>query len=143
MFAYFRKTILLYAKCSNVDVYTFYEKYSQKDASEYTLVLFSALIFLSVWMSRFLKSSLMSFLVLFICLFVFILYCKFSSKLPVSMNWFFLTELNGFTGKSVMWEHPSWDWLMQADVIFRLQYLIFVMVIYAIYLTLPAAERLE
>lgn len=45
MFTYVRKIILLYAKSSNVDVYTVYGKYSQKDASEYTLVLCSALIF--------------------------------------------------------------------------------------------------
>lgn len=47
MFTYVRKIILFYAKSSNVDVYNVYGKYSQKDASEYTLVLCSALIFFS------------------------------------------------------------------------------------------------
>lgn len=93
------------------------------------------------WMSRFLKSSLTGFLVLFVggcgffclCFFFFLYFFVNYLRITSSMNWLFSTELNVFTGNSVMWEHPSCDWLMQADVIFRLLYVIFVMVIYVIF----------
>lgn len=48
MFTYLRKSILLSAKSSKVDACFVYGKYSQKDASAYTLVLGSAHFFFNI-----------------------------------------------------------------------------------------------
>lgn len=97
MFAYFRKSILVYAKSSNVNVCTVDGKYSYKDASEYTLVLCSALIILlvcflvdvkifEIFITELPCSVCRLFVWVFICLGFFTLCCKFSSELPVSVN---------------------------------------------------------
>lgn len=102
MFTYLRKSILLYAKSSNVDFYTVYGKYSQRGASEFTLVLCSALIsfFLCVskcqyfWNLHWWASFFYLWVVgVFLCLFSFITYCKFSSELPVLRTDFFQQSL--------------------------------------------------
>lgn len=99
MFTYVRKIILLYAKSSNVDVYTVYGKYSQKDASEYTLVLCSALIYFFFWMNvkifeiftDRLPCSLCGWLWFFLGFFFFFIpFCK----LPQNYQFYELTFFN-------------------------------------------------